>query len=357
MVTNMPWSPTTQYLGPGFIELSICIESNSFQYADDTNIWKSSSKANTILTIRTLENDSSEFLKLSKNNALVFNNDKLKSIAFSSRKSNDDKSFLIRSKGKSIQQEPTAKLLGVTFDQHLTLDEQTNIIINSNYNILRIYKTFKWFIPWNARKILAESLIISRINYCIVVHSQIPKLIHIRSQPLQNFAAEYVLGKYANALDLINLNQLPVTENTEFNVSKLAYQGLHDKTDLNIYQLNWLNGEEIFDRTIWDQWLTMVERIHSSNSLSKFLTRYQLILEYVKKKTFINKARGFFKKARRITPWLEYCHYKVFSIFLFILSIWDFCFNFSILVSVVEYVRIFMFLFSIFDLPPTYLIC
>ena len=143
MVTNILWSPTRQYLGPGFIKLSICIESNSFQYTDDTNIWKSSSKANTIPTITTLENDSSEFLKLSKNNALVFNNDKLKRIAFSSRKSNDDKSFLIRSKGKSIQQEPTAKLPGETFDQHLTLDEQTNIIRNSNYNILRIYKTFK----------------------------------------------------------------------------------------------------------------------------------------------------------------------------------------------------------------------
>ena len=59
---------------------------------------------------------------------MVFNNDKLKSIVFWSRKSNDDKSFLIRTKGKSIQQELTAKLLGVTSDQHLTWKEQINII-------------------------------------------------------------------------------------------------------------------------------------------------------------------------------------------------------------------------------------
>ena len=210
-------------------KLSTCIESNSIQFADDTNICKSSSKANTILTIRTLENDISELLKWSKDNGLVFNNDKLKSIAFSSRKTNDDKCFLIRSKGKSIQQEPTAILLGVTFGQHLTWNEQINLVTKSNYNILRVLKTFKRFTPWNVRKSLSETLILSRMNYCIVVHSQIPKYLQNRLQPLQNCAAGYVLGKYANTLEIINLNWLPVVENTEFSVSKLRYQGLHVK--------------------------------------------------------------------------------------------------------------------------------
>ena len=132
-------------------------------------------------------------------------------------------------KGKSIQQEPTAKLLGITFDQHLTWNEQINIITKSNYNILRILKTFKRFTPRNIRKILAESLILSRINYFIVLHSQIPKYLQNRLQRLQNCAAGYVLRKYGNTLDVINLNWIPVAENTEFNVSKLAYQGLHDK--------------------------------------------------------------------------------------------------------------------------------
>ena len=88
----------------------------------------------------------------------------------------------------------------------------------SNYNILRILKTFKQFTPWNVRKSLAESLILSRINYCIVVHSQTPKYLQNRLHRLQNCAAGYVLGKYANTLDVINLNWLPVAENTEFNI-------------------------------------------------------------------------------------------------------------------------------------------
>ena len=38
-------------------KLSMCIECNPVQYEDDSNIYKSSSKANTISTIRALEND------------------------------------------------------------------------------------------------------------------------------------------------------------------------------------------------------------------------------------------------------------------------------------------------------------
>ena len=134
-------------------------------------------------------------MKWSKNISLVFNNDKFRSIVFSSKKSKNDKSFLIKSIGKSIQKDPTAKLLGVTFGQHLTWNKQINITTNSNYNILRILQTFKRFTPWNVRKSLGKPLILSRINYCIVVHSQIPKYHQNRLQCLQNCAAGYVLGK------------------------------------------------------------------------------------------------------------------------------------------------------------------
>ena len=76
-----------------------------------------------------------------------------------SRKTNDDKSFFIRSKGKSIQQEPAAKLLDVTFDQRLTWNEQINTVAKSNYNILSVLKTFKRFTLWNVQKSLADTLI------------------------------------------------------------------------------------------------------------------------------------------------------------------------------------------------------
>ena len=67
------------------------------------------------------------------------------------------------------------------------------------------------------------------MNYCTVVHSQIPKYLQNRLQRLLNCAAGYVLTKNVYTLDVINLIWLLVAENKEFNVSKLTYQGLYDK--------------------------------------------------------------------------------------------------------------------------------
>ena len=50
-----------------------------------------------------------------------------------------------------------------------------------------------------------------------------------RLQRLQNCTAGYVIGKYATTVDVLNLNWLPIVENTQYNISKLAYQSLHDK--------------------------------------------------------------------------------------------------------------------------------
>ena len=221
-------------------------------------------------------------MKWSKKNGLVFNSDKLKSIVFSSRKSNNGKSFRIRSKGKSTQQEPIEKLLSVTFDQHLTWNEQINIMTKPNYNILRILKTFKRFTPWTVRKRLAESLILCRINDCIVVHSQIPKYLRNRLHRLQNCAAGYILGKYANTLDVINLNLLPVAENTELNVSKLACQGLHNKNWPEYLSIKLIERRRNIRSDKPGPMTDYGQKNTFQQQANKFLIRFQLILEYVK---------------------------------------------------------------------------
>ena len=48
-------------------------------------------------------------------------------------------------------------------------------------------------------------------------------------QRVQNCAAGYVLGRYAKAVDVVNLKWLPVFKGTEYNISKLTYQVLYDK--------------------------------------------------------------------------------------------------------------------------------
>ena len=66
----------------------------------------------------------------------------------------------MKSNGKSIKQQPTAKLLGITFHCNLTWTEQINIITKSTYGVLRLLKSFKRFTAFTTRERLAESLVL-----------------------------------------------------------------------------------------------------------------------------------------------------------------------------------------------------
>ena len=50
-----------------------------------------------------------------------------------------------------------------------------------------------------------------------------------RLQRVDNCAAGYALARYANAVDVVNLNWLPILEGIEYNIRKLTYQRLKDK--------------------------------------------------------------------------------------------------------------------------------
>ena len=46
---------------------------------------------------------------------------------------------------------------------------------------------------------------------------------------VDNCAAGYALARHANAVDVVNLNWLPILEGIEYNIRKLMYQRLNDK--------------------------------------------------------------------------------------------------------------------------------
>ena len=83
---------------------------------------------------------------------------------------------------------------------------------------------------YKVRKTLAEALVLSQINYCNVVYSQIPKYQINRLQRVQNTAAGYVLKWHVKVTDVISsLNWLPVQENIEYCIAKLTFQALNDE--------------------------------------------------------------------------------------------------------------------------------
>ena len=197
----------------------------------------------------------------------------------------------MKSNGKSIKQKPTAKLLGITFDRNLTWNEHINIITKSTYGVLRVLKIFKCFTPFTTRKCLAESLALSRINYCNVVYGQMPKYLVKRLQRVQNCAAGYVLGRYANAVDVVNLNWLPILEGTECNISKLTYQGLNDKNWPSYLPVEIVTQKELCVQITRDHVLITVKNIHFKIKLKTLLTNCHKIAIYESKIIFNRQAR------------------------------------------------------------------
>ena len=123
--------------------LPSCLKSNCTQYTDDNSLYLSNSIRNIQSTISTLKTDIKNLITWSKNNGLVFNNDKLLSVLFTSKRTVYGESYLMKWNCKSIKQNPAAKLLGITFDCNLTWNEQINHITKSTYGVSRALKTFK----------------------------------------------------------------------------------------------------------------------------------------------------------------------------------------------------------------------
>ena len=105
--------------------LPSCLKTNSIRYANDTSVYLSNSIRNIQSTISIIEIDIKNLNTWYKNNGLVFNNEKLFSVLFTSKRTVYDRSYLMKSSDKSIKQKPTAKLLSITFDCNLTWNNRS----------------------------------------------------------------------------------------------------------------------------------------------------------------------------------------------------------------------------------------
>ena len=99
-------------------------------------------------------------------------------------------------------------------------------VIKSSHDTLRSLKLLKKYNPCKLRKKLAETLILSKIDYGSVVYQNVSKFLIKRLQKVQTISAGYVLNRYAKECNVIKLGWLPIIERFEFNTTKLAFKAL-----------------------------------------------------------------------------------------------------------------------------------
>ena len=136
------------------------ISCNSLQYADDTTLYQHCKLKNLQNCIEKLESNLQTVSDWVLRNILVFNDDRIKYLLFSSIQlskrynlSQPDKCQLMHN-NEPFEWLNRTKILGVHFDENLTWITHVSNLIKPSHAMLRSLRRFKRFTPYKVRKTL-----------------------------------------------------------------------------------------------------------------------------------------------------------------------------------------------------------
>ena len=116
-------------------------------------------------------------------------------------------------------------------DQHLTWKTHVDHVLSSSYGTLLVLRGLKNLAPFHVKKHLAESVVLSKVNYACSVFYRLPAFRTKRLQTLQNACAEFVTRRFTGVEDVVKLNWLPVNEpDVELNLFQLTHKSRYDET-------------------------------------------------------------------------------------------------------------------------------
>ena len=141
-----------------------------------------------------------------------------------------DENLTLEISNRQLVRVSETRLLGVKFQENLKWNDHVKDIANASYGVLRTLRKLKHFTDFHLRKRLADSLVLSRLNYCDSVYSPLPGYLLKRLQKIEFAATSFVYGRYVNDIgDILKLNWLPVKERRDFNLPKFTFKAVHAK--------------------------------------------------------------------------------------------------------------------------------
>ena len=118
------------------------------------------------------------------------------------------------------------KLLGIALDDYFHLDKPISKILKDCYSSLSMMKKLKRYTALPVRKQLTESLIFSRLDYCINLFIDLPKCQIKPLLKLPKACTGFILNVYVTCEDITKLKWLLVPEKINFTIAKLIFKGL-----------------------------------------------------------------------------------------------------------------------------------
>ena len=204
---------------------------NTIQYADDTTLYISDKPTNINVCVQRLQLALDRLSSWCTECNLALNPVKTKFMLLSTPQlahvhNPEDHQVNLTANGQMLERVTTTRLLGTELQQNLDWSSDTNTKISSCYATLSVLRKLKNLAPFQVRKQLAESLILSKLDYDDTVTFPIHDYLVKRLQRVQLAAAGFVIGKYANLQDFLKLGWLPIPERQQFHMAKLAFQSV-----------------------------------------------------------------------------------------------------------------------------------
>ena len=114
----------------------------------------------------------------------------------------------------------TFNLLYTWFDENLKWPDRIKQLVWTYINLAYTVKRH------NVKKQLAQSLILSRLDYNNIVYHPLPAYQQKKLQRVQNSTASFVTNIYSTEKDVLKLGWLPINERVQFNPLKSSHQAM-----------------------------------------------------------------------------------------------------------------------------------
>jgi hypothetical protein len=199
-------------------------------YADDIQIFVTSTASNAHLAIQHLEECIVDLLEWLASSQLSLNSTKTELIFLGSRVHIDAVSHLTLSiAGSVITPKHHVRDLGVVIDSQLSLDEHVNNMCRSAFLYLRIISRQRRFLDKKCTSLLVHSFVFSRLDYCASILSGITKKQEHKMQRVIHYSVRLIdmLRRFDHITQpLADHGLLPIHHRLKFRLALTVYKVL-----------------------------------------------------------------------------------------------------------------------------------
>ena len=201
-------------------DISTCIKyGNYHMYADDTQIYYHFKLNKINETLSNAQKDLDSISKYSERNCLNINAGKSKYILIGSKNNLQEIKKLkipeLKVGDNNIARESEVKNLGLIMDEHFTFESNTTSIVKKSFSKLSGFYNLRKTLSIKTKTKLAETYVLSQLNYCDIVTQGMAATQKQRLQKVQNSCLRYIFGlckydhitPYIHRLDTLNIDR------------------------------------------------------------------------------------------------------------------------------------------------------